>query len=467
MDRSSSRALRPPGRSRRTWQLGGILAASLTFPEPAVGQRSEDNAVVGAADAFGQAVGNEKIGLYSADDVRGFSPVEAGNTRLEGLYFVPVDQPIALVADSNTIRVGIAAQSSLFPAPTGIVDYALKLPEEDGGTGLLFQRGQYGSTHIEGETHLRLGQRVGLLLSAARRDQNRHEGGSYSYTSASAALAWRPYAGALVASFLGGLAQRDDEAVPALFPAGDYLPPRIPRRQFIGQSWADRRFESRLSGLVVRFPLGRWGLEAGLFRAQRDYTMNFADLMLALRPDGTTPNRVIVADPNNRDAVTSGEARLSYGFAAGATTHKLTASLRGRQTARRFGGGQRIGLGESTAWSPDERPPPVLSAAPDDRDSVRQYIMGVSYLVSRPQRFSLNAAISRSRYRKAVDFASAARPDVQSAADPWLGSLRRPHPRLRGSGGGAGDRDQPRRCPAGAAHPPVGTGRPLCAAPRA
>ena len=50
-------------------------------------QRTADNAMEAASDAFGTTVGNESIGLYSPGDVRGFNPIQAGNVRIEGLYF--------------------------------------------------------------------------------------------------------------------------------------------------------------------------------------------------------------------------------------------------------------------------------------------------------------------------------------------------------------------------------------------
>ncbi|MEP7245859.1 MAG: TonB-dependent receptor, partial [Gammaproteobacteria bacterium] len=57
------------------------------FAVPAVAQRADENAVTTAQDAFGATTGNESIGLYSETEVRGFSPVTAGNVRIEGLYF--------------------------------------------------------------------------------------------------------------------------------------------------------------------------------------------------------------------------------------------------------------------------------------------------------------------------------------------------------------------------------------------
>src|SRR6185437_13423071 len=84
-------------------------------------QRSGEDAVAQAADAFGMTVGRESIGLYSATNARGFSPVQAGNLRIDGLYFDQISSNASLVTRivrSQAVHVGIAAQGYLFPAPT-------------------------------------------------------------------------------------------------------------------------------------------------------------------------------------------------------------------------------------------------------------------------------------------------------------------------------------------------------------
>lgn len=94
-----------------------LSAASLVLAPAAQAQRVTDNAAAGAEDAFGTSIGNERVGLYSGNDVRGFSPVTANNIRLEGLYF---DRPAAFtdrLVQSNVVRVGLTAQNYLFPAP--------------------------------------------------------------------------------------------------------------------------------------------------------------------------------------------------------------------------------------------------------------------------------------------------------------------------------------------------------------
>ena len=64
-------------------KLGLMGAAALVaLPGAALAQRASDNVTTQSSDAFGRSVGNEKSGLYTTDDVRGFNPVDAGNVRL-------------------------------------------------------------------------------------------------------------------------------------------------------------------------------------------------------------------------------------------------------------------------------------------------------------------------------------------------------------------------------------------------
>ena len=98
-------------------------------PAMAMAQRTSENLVTQSADAFGKTIGSEKIGLYNAEDVRGFNPVDAGNVRIEGLYFDHVERVPARIVEGSTVRVGLSAQGVPFPAPTGIVDYNLTLYE--------------------------------------------------------------------------------------------------------------------------------------------------------------------------------------------------------------------------------------------------------------------------------------------------------------------------------------------------
>ena len=91
-------------------------------------QHASDNPVVSAEDAFGLTLGLESIGMYSPGQVRGFSPLTAGNVRIDGLYFDQQGAPSNRVIEGWAIRVGVSEIGYDFPAPTGIVDYELRHP---------------------------------------------------------------------------------------------------------------------------------------------------------------------------------------------------------------------------------------------------------------------------------------------------------------------------------------------------
>ena len=113
--------------------LLALPAAAQTVDEStaATGARAAENAVRSAGDAFGTSIGRETIGLYNADNVRGFSPTQAGNVRIDGLYFDQVWGLNPRLRLTTIFRVGLLALCSPFPARTGIVDYAFRKPGDE------------------------------------------------------------------------------------------------------------------------------------------------------------------------------------------------------------------------------------------------------------------------------------------------------------------------------------------------
>jgi iron complex outermembrane receptor protein len=409
------------GKSRNRLLLVAVTTVAC-IPSHAHAQQVDDNVVTNANDAFGQSIGNERIGLYTNEDVRGFSPVDAGNTRIEELYFAPVDRlPNRLIRGSR-VRVGIAAQGYPFPAPTGIVDFDLSASADADQFTVLLERAQFGSLVASIDSNVELAEGLRTYLGATVRRQNRHEGGNYRSWIASGGLSWRPYEGASAVAFWGKTRTYDDEAAPSIFPGGDYLPPRIKRRETIGQSWSERDNSQEVYGGLVKLPLGDWQLDAGLFRAERRVDANFTDLFANLRRDGTVANRVMVVDGNNRDRTLSGEVRIVRLFSDGPYAHRLTASFRGRTGDRRFGGVQRIALGPSSLAFADERPRPAIMLGIDDTDDTQQGTFGIAYTLTRPGRFLIDAALAASRYRKTINFVTAG---IETATrdDPVTGSI--------------------------------------------
>ena len=126
-----------------------LLAAAL-FPVPALAQsRADENAVTQAEDAFGFSVGRESLGIYDADNARGFSPSAAGNLRIDGLYFAPVVGLPGLIVESQSIKVGLSAQGYPFAAPSGIVDMSLRRPGDEFGASVILSGDSYGT--VSGE----------------------------------------------------------------------------------------------------------------------------------------------------------------------------------------------------------------------------------------------------------------------------------------------------------------------------
>ena len=372
----------------------------------ALGQqgRSTENAVRAASDGFGVSVGRETIGIYSASEVRGFSPTSAGNIRIEGLYFDQVWGLTGRIRRSTTIRVGLSAFGFDFPAPTGIVDYSFRKPDDSAALAALIDANSYGAAGAEVDAslplideRLSLGVGVGLYRNAFYNatDSLQHIEAVSLKITPSDAIEIIPF---WTRSDLYG-----DEAGPIYIPDGDYRPPRVPRRRYFGPDWARYRGVAINYGGFGRINLGHgWQLRAGLFRSLFDDARSFTNLIFDLTPQGTG-RQLIIADPPSRLFSTSGELRLSKVIGEGPRTHRLTLSFRGRDRGQSFDGGQRIDLGPVRIGEVLNPPRPARAFGPQARDSVRQWFAGLAYQGQWQGVGELTLGVSHSDYRKRVD----------------------------------------------------------------
>ena len=408
-------------RFRLAGALPGLVAA--LWPAAALAQRTEENVTTQSGDAFGRQVGNDKSGLYNAEDVRGFNPVDAGNARIEGLYFDQIDRLSPRVQKGSTVRVGVSALRYPFPAPTGLVDYTLAVAGGEPGASAELSSGSGQSLGLGGSIELNLplaGEKLAAFGGVGFRNLAKAEGGEGRVRTFGGTLVWRPYRGARLLAFAGVFLNQEDEARPTLFPAGTALPPQIERGVDLSQPWADRNARNEHIGAVALLPLGSWRIEAGLFHIRKTTHSTFADLLFGVSPDGAVANRVIVADGGNLDTSLSGEARAVREWRSGRLAHSLTLSLRGRAKDRRFGGSARLGLGASTILAPDLRAEPAYALGAKSRDRVRQVTGGVAYSMVWDGGLSFDAGLSKSRYHKHVDFADPLLADPDTRDDPWL-----------------------------------------------
>ena len=387
--------------------MGG--AALVALPGAALAQRASDNVTTQSSDAFGRSVGNEKSGLYTTDDVRGFNPVDAGNVRLEGLYFDQVERVSPRLVDGSTIRVGPASQRYPFPAPTGLVDYSLTQPRAKTSYSFGLDNGSSSVTGIGGSFEFKqplAGERLGLSGGAGFRNLHRTEGGTGQARTFGGTLAWRPAPGAELLLFAGDFLFRSDEARPTLFLTGTAGPPRLKRGEDLSQAWTGRSSDTWLWGAIGKLPLGAGlRIETGMFYTRRDLHTAFADLYTGVQATGLTSGHRIVADAGSFDASLSGETRLVRQWHGGAISQQLTLSLRGRHKVRRFGGTKSFQFGPASLLTPAALPEPAYTIGPKNRDRVDQLTYGLAWSLVSARGFTLDAGLSRTSYTKAIDFA--------------------------------------------------------------
>lgn len=401
------------------FSTGGGLLLALVAAFPAVAQRVSDNAVASAEDAFGTSIGNERVGLYSSTEVRGFSPVTANNIRLEGIYF---DRPAAFtdrLVEGNVIRVGLTALNYPFPAPTGIVDYRVRPAGDRLIVSTVLGYGPLGGGRIEIDSQVPIvKERLSVAMGAAVFADEHNSGGDAFLASYAVAPHWRPATGVEVIPFWSRIDTWDRDATPNYLTSGGFLPDAVPRRVYPGPRWADQRNVVTHYGTLAKARLdSRWALAGGLFRSLTDSTRNHALVLTALAPDGTA-NQRITRDPRQRMQATSGEARVSRSLSDGERLHTFHLAYRGRDRFSLYGGGQTLDFGRVDVDAVPLVAEPEFTPGAQTREQVRQHTAALGYDGRWRNRGSLSLGLQRTDYRKRVQRPGAA---VAVTHDPaWL-----------------------------------------------
>jgi iron complex outermembrane receptor protein len=393
-----------------------LLAAAAA---PACAQvRTADNAVTQAEDAFGFSIGRESVGIYSSTNTRGFSPLAAGNVRLDGLYFDPELGFTEVISDSSSIKVGLSAQGYPFAAPSGIVDYRLARPQPRGGLSLQATGDSFGSYGFEADGALPLapGLVAGVGITGSHTEFG--DGTSNWGHDETLLLDWRPTKGIEIVPFWEVANDYDDLASPIYVPAGPFLPPAPPQRHFFGPPWARTRWTGTNQGVLASAGLGgTWLIRLGLFRSVMDFRSSYANLFLDEQPDGNGEH-VVAADPPRTGQSMSGELRLTHSIADGERLHLIHLSLRGRDARREFGGSTSVDLGSGRLDQIIRPPQPDFAFGPLSRDRVRQLTLGIAYDGRWKNVGEFGLSLARADYRKTTALPGA--PLAISASRPWL-----------------------------------------------
>jgi iron complex outermembrane recepter protein len=394
-----------------------IALLMTTCAAPALAQRADDNATTQAEDAFGTSVGNESIGLYNPFNVRGFSPVDAGNVRIEGLYFDQQAGPTGRLLEGTTVRVGLSAQSYPFPAPTGIADHSLRKPGDEARFSPVVGYGPYGGKFAEFDAQLPVTGDFSLGAGAGLYREETHYGGDPHYFSTALIGRWSPREGVELIPFWSRIRYSDEEAEPLVFTAGDFLPPKIERRKFYPQDWTTRKGENFNYGVLGRVPVGGWTLRAGLFRSTNEREKGFANLFTDVQPDATG-REIVIAQPDGKFASTSGEIRLSRSFDDGDRRHTVHVAARGREQTRRYGGDDIVDLGPTVIGERDPVPEPIFDFGERSFDKIEQKTAGLAYELRWRDIGEFSAGIQKTDYSKSTDTPTGALPKLDDS--PWL-----------------------------------------------
>ncbi|HEX8261421.1 MAG TPA: TonB-dependent receptor [Allosphingosinicella sp.] len=406
--RAAASAAQPPA--------AGPTPQAVPVPPTAAGRASE-NVVTQAEDAFGTSIGRETIGLYSAGNVRGFSAISAGNTRIDTLYFDQVQGPNPRIRRSTNIRVGLSALGFPFPAPTGIVDYALKSPGREPAASAYLYQDSWGGAALELDAVLPLGGRLSLGAGAGLYKTEFGDGTDTEQHVEAATLRWTPSPGVDVQPFWQR-SQVYDDVGPIFVPAGPYLPPKMERRRFMGPKWAEHEGVSLLygaKGVVAAGP--RTLVRIGLFRSALDDRIGAANLYNAVTRDGQAQH-VVLIDPPGTFASNSGELRATHRRQEGGRVHLLHASLRGRDRRRTYGGSDRFDLGTVRIGAEAPAPQPAFEFGEQSRDRVRQWTAGLAYEGRWERVGELSLGLQKTDYRKRVRLPGAA--EATTGSRPWL-----------------------------------------------
>lgn len=384
---------------------GGLAAAcaiALTATH-ARAQRVGENAVAAASDAFGVSVGTERIGVYATDNVRGFSPITAGNRRIEGMYVDTLTQGLTpRLVTGSTIRVGLASLGYAFPAPSGIVDYGLRPSGDEFVASIVAGRPAYGDYYLEVDAQLPiLRGRLSAAAGAGIARNNYSDGRSSRNITLGLIPRLRFPGGSLTAFWT--FDEYDGDTGSLMVTAGPYLPPEFEPERFEGQSWAKRLQRTHNYGAIGHLDLaGDWRLSAAAFEARSTRYRTFIDLFLDVGQDGSATN-VMISEPVLPARWTSGEARLTWAPASADFAHQLQLSLRGRDKLTEGGGGGSAVLGPARIGVANPVPEPDFVFQSTTFNSVTQWSAGLSY-IGRWRRFAeLNLGVQSTRYRQVVE----------------------------------------------------------------
>ena len=375
-----------------------------------------------AADAFGARIGNERIGLYGEEQVRGFALEDAGNYRIDGLYFVRAAAPSNTVIAGTATRLGVNALRYDFPAASGIIDYRLRAitPGRSGQleTGWRAHAGPFLDAYFNlADADARRGAAGGAIIAPSQRYSDGAEG---EYTSLGLVPQWRAADGLRVRGVIN-LARWRYQADTGYLPIAGQALPRIERARYNGQDWS--RFETRdhtLGVIVDGAEFANWRIEGAAFVSQAERARSDFNLFTQVAEDGSAQATTFVVGPQSTRAA-SAELRAQRRFDGDGhrQRQRIVAALRLRDSRARTDAGSALALGAVNLFDDvPQAPAPALPPSAQSRDDVEQATLGAHYRLELGTLAVFGLGAQRSRYAKTV--AAAGEADTRRVESAWL-----------------------------------------------
>lgn len=403
----------------------GLAVALVLAAAPARAQHADENAARSAGDAFGTNLGNEKVGIYTQIDVRGFNPVSAGNLRLEGLYIDFRTPPPPHMPSGSQVRVGLTAQSYPFPAPTGIVDFSLRPVGDKDYVTTLLSAGPHRAYDVEVDA----GQvitpgKLGIAWAfSLKRDEDQPRDNQTAWQFAIAPR-WRPTESIELRPYVSQFWRPKKKAVANVFAAGPVLP-KEPDSINYDPYWSQSKLRGLMYGLVGRARLSPvWTAQGVLARMEVDDGGVISDLYLNTDANGLAATRRFSNQQPFQSDSTSGEARLTGLFAGKAFDQLVHVSLRGRDVSRDYGGSAQVNFANVPIGlfnAPLNEP--VWNYGVQSRELIKQWSGSVSYLLAKRGLGNIGIGLQQVDYRKTV--VTPGRPNSVTTDKPhfWNGSI--------------------------------------------
>lgn len=406
------------GRSFR--KLGAATAlVALAVGSQAHGQVSKDDALAESDDAFGTNVGLESTGIYTEHETRGFNPLDAGNVRINGVYFDQVSFLTNKLRATTAIRVGFSAVETPFVAPTGVVEHSLRPFPKELGASLTYTRFYYGGMFLEGEARAPvMNDRIGISAGFGYSKMEMADGAKSESWGVSLRSIIKIGKFELSPFYGGGEFIRNDAKPVAVVTEG-YKPKIPPTGKYIGQEWVRGAKDHGNFGATLRGPVSdHLYFRGGLFYSQGNKQSSYSEIY-SIRNAGGLANHYVLADPAQDVNSTSGEGVFVLHYRGERLAHRFYAGYRARDRLTETDGSDFINLGTAIHGQYDRIDKPDFEFTEVNRGTIRQSAFLLGYVGLLKDVGSINIGLQKAKYRATLTNGETGLVE-RAKADPWL-----------------------------------------------